>query len=215
MRIRQFDPLIDGTGLKPLHKPYGHEIAESAALKAFIASVFKKHYNANIEAFCDRLMGVRGEDGELVAAAGINLANEGPLFLEQYLTQPIEEIISAETGLTVFRHEIAEVGNLAALQAGGTRKLIVRLTNFLKEQGRPWVAFTATKSLINSFNKLGLAPVVIADANKNCVANPQAWGSYYDHQPQVTFGNVILGYHSLLASRSRANDVLRSHTEVQ
>lgn len=215
MRIRQFDPLVDGTGINPLQKPYRHEIAERAALKAFIAGVFKKHYNANIEAFCDRLVGVRDDAGELVAAAGINLADEGPLFLEQYLSAPIEQVISLHTGLTVGRHEIAEVGNLAALQAGGTRKLIVRLTNLLKEQGRPWVAFTATKSLINSFNKLGLAPVVITEADKNCVANPQVWGSYYDHQPQVTFGNVVLGYHSLLASHPTATDVLRSHTQVQ
>lgn len=209
MRMSQFNP---NTSIAQPIVGYGTGYAqqERTSLEAFIAYVFKQHYNADIAAYCRKLLGIRDGAGQWAAAAGINLADEGPLFLEHYLDSPVEDVISRMVGQPVSREEIAEVGNLAALQAGSTRKLIVKLTETLQANQRPWVCFTATRSLINSFNKLGLSPVIMVAADSSRVPNPAAWGSYYDHQPQVAFGNVVLGYASLVS-----RDLLHLATEVQ
>jgi hypothetical protein len=152
------------------------------------------HYGATIESYCDRLIGVCSPQGTMLAAAGYNLAEEGPLFLEQYLDLPLEQQIQQQLGMDITRSEIAEVGNLAALQAGGTRMLIELMTQRLHQEGRRWVAFTATKSLINSFHRMGLSPVILVPAKPERVKNSKAWGSYYQQNPHVAIGDIQLGH---------------------
>lgn len=169
-------------------------------IREFIASTFALHYNATIDTFCDRLLGVCSPEGQLCAAAGYNLAEEGPLFLEQYLDCPLEVHMQQQFGLEIQRTEIAEVGNLATTQVGGARMLIELMTQHLHAEGRRWVAFTATRSLINSFHKLGLSPVVLTPALPERVNNLAAWGTYYTQNPLVAIGDIQLG-HSLLGGK--------------
>lgn len=174
--------------------PLVQEPCADSKIRQFIAETFQNHYGATIESYCDRLIGVCSPQGNMLAAAGYNLAEEGPLFLEQYLDKPLEQQIQQQLGLDIARSEIAEVGNLAALQAGGTRMLIEMMTQRLHGEGRRWVAFTATQSLINSFHRMGLSPVILAPAKPERVKNPKAWGSYYQHNPHVAFGDIQLGH---------------------
>jgi hypothetical protein len=174
--------------------PFIPKPCEDQNIRQFVADTFMSHYNASIESFCDRLVGVCSPQGKLLAAAGYNLAEEGPLFLEQYLDVPLEQHIHQHLGLEIQRSEIAEVGNLAATQAGGTRQLIELMTQRLHSEGRRWVAFTATQSLINSFHRMGLSPVVLAPALPERVKNAAAWGSYYLQNPHVAIGDIQLGH---------------------
>lgn len=174
--------------------PVIQEPFADSKIRQFIADTFMHHYGATIESYCDRLIGVCSPQGTMLAAAGYNLAEEGPLFLEQYLDLPLEKQIQQQLGMDITRSEIAEVGNLAALQAGGTRMLIELMTQRLHQQGRRWVAFTATQSLINSFHRMGLSPVILAPASPARVKNPSAWGSYYQQNPHVAIGDIQLGH---------------------
>lgn len=174
--------------------PVVQEPCADSKIRQFIANTFQHHYGATIESYCDRLVGVCSPQGSMLAAAGYNLAEDGPLFLEQYLNVPLEEHLQQQLGLDIARSEIAEVGNLAALQAGGTRMLIDLMTQQLHQEGRRWVAFTATKSLINSFHRMGLSPVILAPALPERVKNQGAWGSYYLQNPQVAIGDIQLGH---------------------
>lgn len=168
-----------------------------AQIQQFIAETFDSHYGAKVETFCNTLLGVRDFSGNLSAAAGYNLAEEGHLFLEQYLDSPVEKVAGAALGVGLSRFEIAEVGNLAAKEAGGARMLIRMVTQHLHMIGRRYVVFTATKSLINSFHRLGLEPIELVPARKSRVANPEKWGSYYDLEPRVVVGDIALGYRKM------------------
>ena len=180
--------------LKQFSLHHGVQNIEQSVLRQFISSTFKKHYNAEIDTFCEQLLGVRDPQGELVAAAGYNLANEGSLFLEQYLDTSIEQHVLETQGLRLLRSEIAEVGNLAASQVGGARMLIHLMTRHLYSLGCQWVVFTATRSLVNSFQRLGLSPIVLVKASPSRIQNAQGWGSYYAHSPWVVLGNVAQGH---------------------
>ncbi len=176
----------------------GSQHRDRADLQDFIANAFFKVYGAEIRHFCDTLIGCRNSNGQWAAALGFSLARDGTTFLEQYLDAPLESAIALRTNAPVTRHQIVEVGNLATLHAGAARELIVCMTHYLHRHGLVWVAFTATRSLLNSFTRLRLDPVVLADADPRCLPDAgKSWGSYYATKPQVMFGDIRSGYAQL------------------
>lgn len=173
---------------------------ERERLENFIRDRFDEHYGARIRHFMPCLLGLDDDQGQLRAAVGVRNAAQGVLFLERYLDQQIEEVIALRTGRTISRHEIVEVGNLGALEAGHARLLIIAMTHFLVSQGFCWVTFTGTTSLLNSFQRLGLAPVSLGAADPARMGEALAdWGSYYATRPQVMAGDILGGHARLEA----------------
>lgn len=172
--------------------------AGRAELESFIAHAFKESYGAEVSHFCNVLLGCRDGQGNWIAALGYTLAANGAAFLEQYLDAPIEAALGERVGHQVPRAEIVEVGNLASIHPGAARALIVSTTRLLHDLGLRWVAFTATVSLLNSFTRLRLQPQVLAAADPARLADAgRCWGSYYDTQPKVMFGDIRYGYGQL------------------
>lgn len=171
---------------------------DRSGLEAFIACEFARGYGARLQHFCHTLAGCRDARGEWVAALGYTLANDSRLFLEQYLACPIEAAIGAHVGYPVSRSGIVEVGNMAGSDIGAARALIVAMTRHLHGQRLLWVAFTATRGLLNSFSRLRLVPSVLAEADPACLGkDANEWGSYYATRPQVMFGNIGFGHERL------------------
>lgn len=167
-------------------------------LEAFIAAEFARVHGARVQHFCQVLAGCRNADGEWVAALGYTPARDGALFLEQYLDEPVEAAIGARVGHAVARADVVEVGNLAGADVGAGRALIVAMTRHLHGLGLVWVAFTATRTLLNSFARLRLVPTVLADADPARLGEAgRDWGSYYATRPQVMFGNIGFGHAQL------------------
>lgn len=165
------------------------------SLETFIAGEFFKVYGAHVDHFCDVLVGCTDAQGEWIAALGFSLAHHRITYLEQYLDDPIELAVTRIAGLVVSRSEVVEVGNLAANNAGAARNLIIFMTDYLFRQGLKWVTFTATRELLNSFTRLKLQPIVLAEADPDRLPDHgKSWGSYYASNPQVMFGNIEVGY---------------------
>lgn len=178
----------------------GLQHPDRADLQSFIADVFYKMYGAEVRHFCDTLIGCRGKDAQWIAALGFSLARDGtPLFLEQYLDASLESEIAARTGLPVGRHHIVEIGNMAAVHAGAVRELTMSMTRVLHQQGLNWVAFTATRCILNSFTRLRLKPILLVDADPRRLPDGgKSWGSYYETKPKVMFGDIRSGYAQLV-----------------
>lgn len=176
--------------LEPLHRTH----PQRRAFEDFIAARFARAYGARLTHFLPHLLGVQDGLGRWQAAAGYAAAGAQPLFLEQYLDQPVEQALTAAIGAPIARGSVVEVGNLAANSAGMARALIPQLARHLHRMGYRWVAFTATRALRNSFHRLGLKPVPIAAADPARLADGGAhWGSYYDQDPVVVAGKISLG----------------------
>ena len=173
-------------------------------IEAFIARTFHDTYGAHLSHFSETLIGCRDAGGGWSAALGYSLAASGPTFLEQYLDAPLEVEIGGRLGRPVAREHIVEVGNLAATHAGAARALIVRTTRLLYHMGLHMVAFTATTSLLNSFGRLHLQPHPLAPADPARLPGAgRQWGTYYDTQPQVMFGDIRYGYEKLARRSSQ------------
>lgn len=131
----------------------------------------------------------------------MRIADSGALFLEQYLQQPIERVVSRLAGAPVERRQIVEVGNLAARSGGSARLIIVVMTWLLARRNLDWVVFTGAASLINSFQRLGLNPLLLGDADPQRLGSEQhSWGSYYAGRPQVFAGSIRAGLAHLQVS---------------
>lgn len=189
-----------------------HAGADRASAENFIRERFAACYGAQIGRLMPRLFSLTADDAQIIAGFGLREAAQEALFLERYLPQPIEACISGHLARPVRRDSIVEVGNFAGLGAGNTRMMIQALTQRLFSEGFQWVCFTGTTSLRNAFHRLALNPIELAHAeihrlnqNERCL-----WGSYYDHDPRVLFGNVTEGYAALLNTDTTSG----SHTDA-
>lgn len=163
--------------------------------EAFIQQRFRKAHGADIRHFMPELFGMNNASGELCAVAGVRLASAEPLFLERYLDEPIDPLISAAADQPVNRACIVEVGNLAASDTGSARLSIIAITYLLAMGGLEWVAFTGNIGLVNSFHRLGLKPVTLCAADPARLGDDRhSWGSYYESKPWVHVGNIRAGF---------------------
>ena len=156
-------------------------------LEAFIHAVFKSAYGANITAFMPHHVALRDSNGVLMAAFGLKKAGAGPLFLEQYLDEPVESLISKKLGKTIKRDEITKIGNLAVANPRNAGVLIAHVIQHSLDMGIEWCVATAHHSLQNGVVKGGrdVYPLFPADKSRLSLQEQAKWGSYYDRMPQV------------------------------
>lgn len=166
--------------------------AERARVEAFIQAIYQEKYHASISVDYPALMSVRNENDEILATVGFRFAEQHPLFLEQYLDNPIEQTLHCQ------RKEIVEIGNLASAGKGASVFLFAALASYLDFHGISFAAITGTRYLHQYFVKIGLDPIHLADADISSLSEERGnWGSYYDQHPRVLVGNVQTGIKKL------------------
>lgn len=165
-------------------------------VEAFIAQVYRDRHGAQLRSFLPHLLAYRDSEGQLLAAVGMRLGQEGPLFVEQYLDVPAETLLaSRQLAEGVQRRDLAEVGSFAASTPGAARELILQLTCTLHAAHVRWVLFAATRQLRNAFDRLHLSLTELAEARADRLqGDASEWGRYYQAQPRVMCGNVTSGY---------------------
>ena len=170
------------------HLPGG---AERARVEQYIAARFREVHGANIHDFMPVLL-TMGCHGRTTAATGVRAATRQPLFLEQYLSGPVEQSLGAAVGTAIPRASIAEIGNLVATQGGSSYLLFMVLTAILEQAGFDWVVFTATPQVqkVLAYLGLGVHRLCSADPGRLTESSAAEWGSYYASQPQVVAGKV-------------------------
>lgn len=165
---------------------------EREAVENFITDIYAHSYKAKISIHYPTLMSVKDEKGKILAALGFRSAVDGPLFLEQYLSHPIEEILETE------RSHITEIGNLASAGGGASLFLFAALSAYLHDKGQSHAVITGTQFIESRLHTLGLEPTRLAKADPSLLLkNDENWGSYYETDPYVMAGQVGRGYERL------------------
>jgi len=203
--LRDRDPcVIPGLPpyLKELPQPVSIQVHATGkprreAVEGFIRQAFSRHYGARLNSLYPTLLSFHGEGG-LRAALGCRAADQGPLFAEQYLDAPAEQLVESHWNQPTRREQLVEVGNLALANPGEARWVIAAVTTYLHACGYRWVLFTAVLPLINAFQRLGLRPVPLVTADPARLPDGgRDWGSYYRQQPQVCIGDIQAGQRKL------------------
>ena len=163
-----------------------HDSADRDELERFISDIFRESYGTEIKRFRPYLMGLRDQDDNLIAACSLHSAATERLFLENYLTQPIEAVLSEHTGLPVKRSEIIEIGNFSVADLAMAHHLITAINDQLHFTAKQWAVITAVPALRDAFIKLGMNPDILTDADINLlpVEARAEWGNYFEQNPQ-------------------------------
>lgn len=160
-----------------------------AEVEAYIQRRYTQAYGAHIREWQPTLVSLNNHD-DITAAAGYRSA-QGTLYLERYLSRPIEQYLSAR-GLPAVRERIVEAGQFASMRPGAGRLLIAEMTRHFVGQEFDWVAMTVTHELLHLFTRMGLELLILGDADPSALLadDIQAWGRYYQHRPVVVAGDL-------------------------
>jgi len=162
---------------------------ERAELEAFVRAAFARKHDASVSSFMPTLLSFRDASGELRGVIGLRSAQPKPLYLEQYLEQPIEAAIAAATGKVVQRREVVEVGNLAGANCRAAMRMVAELPSYLLARDYRWIVFTATSAVRGILQGFGAPLVELARAEGCRVAGGEdRWGRYYESDPRVLAG---------------------------
>lgn len=165
--------------------------AARARVESFLEAEYDRAFCGKIRAHYPVLIAATGPDGRVLAAAGCRSARGEALFLEQYLDDPIEQVVGREFGRIVERGEIAEIGNLASVSPCASHKLFLALARHLRGIGGTIAVATATQQLRRSFRRLSFPVTALARADAaRLSAASEDWGGYYQRDPQVLVGAI-------------------------
>jgi hypothetical protein len=154
------------------------------AVEEGIRKLYWDRYTARLSSFPEVLVAEVRPSGKVECAAGIRFGRR-ELFSECYLDLPAEHSLSRRFGRAVHRDRVVEVCNLAAAKSGHSRPFIRHLIEFVETAGAEWAIFTATRALRALLQRSGLEMIELARAEQSRVNNPNAWGTYYEHDPRV------------------------------
>ncbi|MDW1858908.1 thermostable hemolysin [Vibrio sp. Vb0974] len=144
------------------------------------------------------------EGGQIISVCGFRIAEDEPLFLEQYLEDDAQKLVSNVFNCAVKRSNLVEFGHLASFAKGMSSLHFYLIAEMLVNLGFEWCIFTATDPLHAMMARLGLEPHIIAQADQNKVPDAEStWGSYYEHQPRVLAGNLQKGLERLRLVQER------------
>lgn len=164
---------------------------ERRRVEAFIEDSYVEAYGSHIGHHYPTLMSVQDADGTIYAVVGFRLAKDEPLFLEQYLDDPVEAVVSDAIGTTITRTEIVEIGNLASNGRGATIFLFAAMVRHLLSTGAHFAVATATEELRCMFRKAGLGALQLATADPDrLIDHGLSWGDYYRTRPVVLAGSI-------------------------
>lgn len=95
---------------------------------------------------------------------------DNPMFLEQYLDDKAELVISRLINLNVDRQKIAEIGNLTSSYPSTSKMLFVLIVSTLYQLDIDWALFTATKQVQSMISELDIGCIDICDAQAESLA---------------------------------------------
>lgn len=162
---------------------------DRAELEAFVREAFARKHDASVASFMPTLLSFRDAGGQLRGVIGLREAQPQPLYLEQYLAQPVEAAIGRMTGTAVPRSQVIEVGNLAGTSCRAAVRMVAMLPSYLLAREYRWIVFTATSAVRTILQGFGAPLVELARAEGSRVSGgPDRWGRYYDNDPRVLAG---------------------------
>jgi hypothetical protein len=183
-------------------------------LEAYIARCFARAYGAAVTEFAPHLLELSCA-GSTSGVVGIRPAADSRLFLEQYIDEPVEALASREIG-PVARHEIVELGNLAALRPGACQLLNIMLAALLHGAGFRYATLVSTTRLEGIIRKQGFSVRAVTRADSARLGPAAAnWGSYYETDPTILFVDLEKTLAALRSQRLAAAFLIHYRAQIR
>lgn len=159
-----------------------------AKAERLIRDVYEKEYGAKLDSFPRVLLAAIDVQGEILCAVGFRDCNDG-FFSECYLGLSIESELARIGGLLVTRERIFEFSTFASRRPTAIPKFLDDAIHFAETSGYEWGFFTLTRGLRQILDRFGLKLRFLGVAEATRIDDANAWGRYYEEDPQVYAGN--------------------------
>ncbi|ENM5750815.1 thermostable hemolysin [Vibrio mimicus] len=160
---------------------------------ALVHERYQQAFDANLTSFMPAYLALLDQN-EMKSVCGFRIAEQEPLFLEQYLDEPADEILAHRFACSIPRSRLIEFGHLASFGRGLSAYHFRLMAQQLVAMGFEWCIFTATDPLHALMRRFGLQPTLIAKASPTRIPDAsQVWGTYYQHSPRILAGNLVQG----------------------
>jgi hypothetical protein len=167
-----------------------------------IVDAYQEKFSARLVHFMPSLVSAKLPGQEAHLAFGLRAANEHSLYLENYLSAPVQRELARVNNTPVSRASIVEIGNLAFSDTSNIVDDLISVAYYCYSLGYRYVVCTATRMLRLVFLKAGIKPLYMGEANLEDVPyDGTHWGGYYEASPQIIGGNVLMGIQHLLSAR--------------
>ncbi|ALQ10476.1 thermostable hemolysin [Pseudoalteromonas fuliginea] len=178
-----------------------------SALENTVKEGFLVAYNATLTSFMPLLCQYTTNEGQ--CTLGLRQAT-APLFIEQYLAQPIEHFLPENTQ----RNKVFELGNLCSTHRKATLGHFIVVNEALQSVGAKHLVFCATKKVRALLRLLGVNCTEIAVANSFVVEHPLSWGSYYANQPTVCVVSLEQAHQQVLNTPMLYSLMQQNHSNI-
>ena len=171
---------------------HSHNSPERQQLEQFVVDQFERIHGAKVSHFLPLMMVMNSaEDSSTQGLVCFHPGFCGPMFLENYLSLPVEQVVAGALEVPIDRDLIIEIGNLAVGHRGRGFQLFAVMTAVLFEAGYHWMTFTATEDVERLIGRLGYHPVHLATATAEHLGDAgKEWGQYYARRPRVMVGDI-------------------------
>jgi len=163
-------------------------------IEQFIEARFQRAFGARLPRHHPILACICADDGEdaILAAAGLRFAEDGPLFLEQYLNAPVDQAVAEAFGRPVAREGIVEIGSLASDSPDASLRLFAVLASWLAtHRGRRFAVATVRPETERLLTRAGFGLTALGHAHPDRLRDGAGdWGCYYDRLTQVFAGEI-------------------------
>lgn len=180
-------------------RDFAREDKGRLSVEQYILAAYQNQFGASLAHFMPTLVSATlpGQPSHL--SFGLSGADQHRLFLENYLSEPVEQALSRVVDTPVERHAIVEVGNLAFASTTTIHDDLIAIAHYCYGLGYQYVVCTATRMLRLVFLKAGIKPIYLSDARPDDAPRDGThWGAYYGAAPQIIGGNIFLGIEHLL-----------------
>ena len=158
-----------------------------SALCEFTNKQFERWFSSHLEEFHPFILSF-WSNNEIQAVVGFRAAVVGPLFLEQYLDEPVEVVLDTD------RKFMVEIGGFAAVNRAVALPLMRHAADSLQQAGFTTAVCTANRPIRSCLRKFGIEFAEIGVANPEFVGESRtSWGSYYKSEPKVIAGDIATG----------------------
>ncbi|MCY1362884.1 Thermostable hemolysin [compost metagenome] len=156
-----------------------------------VRNQYNRTYDANIAPDPQYFVVIQSMTGKILACAGVTFADESRLFSEQYLANPIENVLSLRSDREVERANIVEIGSLVSHHPTAGRILVNMIPMLAWCMGAQFLLCTATPRVRAMMASCQITFEPIEQADPSRLDNSQeSWGSYYEQRPVTGFIQV-------------------------
>ncbi|MCW8870190.1 MAG: thermostable hemolysin [Proteobacteria bacterium] len=180
-------------------------VSQRQTIEQFIQQQYKQHFDAEIHHFFPVLISVyRSSNDALIGTVGIRYADHDDLFSEQYLTQPVEQLLKAQTGETIERSSVIELGHFALAHRRFLVPVVRAIAQFIGQLQVDWTVYTLSQPMVKAVNRLNIPTQFLGFACAEQLRDQDnQWGQYYRLKPAVYCSHTTTAIEAIQHGRSK------------